>query len=66
MIRAIRTTCQELATTLPVGFIVTPVMIQTLNISIIYPVIAWLATGLLGGISSLLTAIATGLPEVDK
>lgn len=63
-IRALKTVCQELVTTLPAGIIVTPVMIQTMDISYIYVVLAWLATGVLGGIASLLTSLA-GLPEVD-
>ena len=62
-IRALRTTCQELASTLPVGFIVTPVMVQQLHWSVVYVVLAWLGTGLLGGVASLLTSVA-GLPEV--
>lgn len=64
-IRAIRTICQELVTTLPIGFVVTPIMIQTLDWSIVYVILAWLGTGLLGGLSSLLTSLA-GLPEVDE
>lgn len=62
-IRAIKTTCQMLASTLPVGFVVTPVMIQHADWSIIYAIIAWLSTGILGGISSFLTSLA-GLPEL--
>lgn len=65
LIRAIRTVCQDLASTIPVGLVVTPTMIQTLDISIVYIILAWLATGLIGGFLSLLTSIATGLPEVD-
>lgn len=63
-IRAIRTVCQELASTLPVGFVVTPVMIQQLDWSVVYVVLAWLGTGLLGGVVSLLTSLA-GLPELE-
>lgn len=66
LIRAFRTVCQELATTIPVGLVVTPVMIQQLDISVLYIVLAWLATALLGGVTSILTSIATGLPEVEK
>lgn len=64
-IRALKTICQELVTTLPVGFVITPVMVQQLDWSVIYVFLAWLGTGLLGGVSSILSSIATGLPEVD-
>lgn len=63
-IRAIKTTCQTLASTLPVGAMVTPVMVQEADWTMIYAVAAWLATGALSGIASLLTSLA-GLPEVD-
>lgn len=63
--RAVRTTAQELVTTLPVGFAITPVMIQTASWSSVWiAILCWLATGLLGGVASLLTSIARGLPEV--
>ena len=64
-IRAIKTVCQDLASTLPVGIVITPAMVQSFDISFVYVIVAWLATGLLGGIFSLLTSLA-GLPEVDK
>lgn len=65
LIRAVRTMCQTLSATIPAGFVVTPVMVEQLDWKVVYVVIAWLATGLLGGISSVITSIATGLPEVD-
>lgn len=64
-IRALKTVCQTLASTLPVGFVVTPVMIQELDYSIVYIVLAWLVTGVLSGIVSMLTSLA-GLPEVQS
>ena len=64
-IRAIKTTCQTLASTLPVGMMVTPVMVQEADWTVIYAVAAWLATGMLSGFASLLTSLA-GLPEVDE
>lgn len=66
LIRAFRTVCQELATTIPAGLVVTPIMIQQLDISVLYVILAWLATALLGGVVSILTSIATGLPEVEE
>ena len=65
-IRAGRTVAQSLAASLPVGFIITPVMIQHADWTVLYAVLAWLATGLLSGVNTLLTAIATGLPEAEK
>lgn len=65
LIRAIKTIAQTLSATIPAGVVVTPVMIEQLDWKVVYIVIAWLATGLLGGIASILTSIATGLPEVE-
>ena len=65
LIRAFRTVCQTLGSTLPVGVVITPVMVQHANWTVVYVVAAWLGTGLLNGLASLLTSIATGLPEVE-
>ena len=65
LIRAAKTTAQTLASTIPVGFVVTPAMIKEFDCSYILIGVAWLATGLLAGATSILTSIATGLPEVD-
>lgn len=65
-IRALRTVCQTLGSTLPVGIVITPVMIQNADWTVLYVVAAWLGTGLLNGVASLLTSIATGLPEAEK
>ena len=64
-IRAIKTIAQNLVSTLPVGIVVSPVMVQEANWEIIYIILAWLLTGLLGGIASLLTSLA-GLPELEE
>ena len=64
-IRAIKTTAQTLASTLPIGFVVTPIMVQEADWSYLYVVVAWLATGLLSGLASLLTSLA-GIPEVEE
>ena len=63
-VRALKTIAQSLASTLPVGLIVTPVMIENASWSLLYVILAWLATGLLAGIASLLTSLS-GLPEVE-
>ena len=65
LIRALRTICQSLASTLPVGFVITPMMVQEANWTMVYVILAWLGTGLLAGLTSILMSIATGLPEVD-
>ncbi len=64
-VRAVKTVAQTLSSTLPVGFVVTPVMIQNANWSYLYVVAAWLGTGLLAGVASRLTSLA-GLPEVKE
>lgn len=65
IIRAIRSFFQSLASNLPAGLVVTPVMLQTLDINILYVIAAYLATALLHSIASVVTSIATGLPEAD-
>lgn len=64
LVRAVKTVAQTLAGTLPVGFVITPVMIQNANWNYLYIILAWLGTGLVSGIASLLTSLA-GLPEVE-
>lgn len=63
-IRAIKTVAQNLASMLPVGLVITPVMIQEADWTIVYVIVAWLATGMLSGVASLLTSLA-GLPELE-
>ena len=65
LIRALRTVCQTLASMLPVGAVVTPSLLQSLDWSFLLVILAWIGTGLLSGVASILTSIATGLPEVD-
>ena len=64
-IRALKTVAQTLAATIPAGLIITPAMVEAFDISMVYIVLAWLATGLLAGVASLLTSLA-GIPEVDN
>ena len=63
--RALKTIAQTLAGEIPVGFVVTPVMIQNANWSYVTILVAWLMTGCVAGVLSLLTSLA-GLPEVDN
>lgn len=62
--RALRTVAQTLVGSIPTGFIVTANMIKSLDINVLWAILAWLATGLLSGGISVLMSIATGLPEV--
>ena len=64
-VRALRTVCQTLASMLPVGAVVTPSLLQSVDWSFLLVILAWIGTGLLSGVASILTSIATGLPEVD-
>lgn len=61
-IRALKTFAQSLVGTMPVGFVITPVMIQEANWSYLFIILAWIGTGLVSGIISLLTSLA-GIPE---
>lgn len=65
LIRSLRTVCQTMASMLPVGAVVTPSLLQSLDWSFLFVIFAWIGTGLLSGVASMLTSIATGLPE-DK
>ena len=64
-IRALRTFCQSLLSTIPAGATITPVMIQTLDWSFLYVIAAWVGTALLAAFLALVASVATGLPEVD-
>lgn len=64
--RALRTVAQTLVGSVPTGFIVTANMIKSLDINVLWAILAWLATGLLAGGISILMSIATGLPEVEN
>ena len=64
-IRAIKTVAQSLVGMIPVGFMITPDMIQKADWTIAYVILAWLGTGLFAGATSFLTSLA-GLPEVDQ
>lgn len=63
--RALRTVAQTLVGAIPTGFMVTANMIKTIDLNVLWVILAWLATGLLAGAMSILTSIATGLPETN-
>ena len=65
-IRALRTFCQSLVSTLPAGLTITPVMIKEANWTILYTIAAWILTALIAAITSLITSAATGLPELKN
>ena len=64
-VRGVRTFFQTLGTTIPVGTVVTPVMIQELGWNILLVIGAWLGTALLNGFAAFATGMVTGLPEAD-
>lgn len=66
LIRAGRTVAQVLVGTIPAGFVVTPTMIKNADWTVLYAILAWLATGIFTGAMSILNSIATGLPEVKE
>ena len=66
LIRAARTVAQTLVGTFPAGAVVTVQMIQDMDISCLWAILAWLCSGLLSGVMSILTSVATGLPEADS
>lgn len=66
LIRALYTACESLISNLPVGFVITPVMIQSFDWSFLYVVLAWIATALFAGFCAFVRAVVAGLPEVKK
>lgn len=62
--RSLRTVAQTLVGSIPTGVIVTAEMVKGLNINALWAVLAWLGTGLLAGLASILTSLGWGLPEV--
>lgn len=65
LIRAIKTVCQTLVGMLPVGFMITPTMLQNADWNTLWVVSAWLLSGLFSGIASILTSVVAGLPEAS-
>ena len=65
LIRAERSIFQSMASNLPAGLVITPMMIQAFDINVLYIVGAYIATALFHGFAAFVTAIATGLPEAD-
>lgn len=64
--RAKRTVFQTLAGSFPAGVVVTVEMLKNMDMAFVWTVLAWLATGLLAGLASILTSLATGLPETEN
>lgn len=66
LVRAVRTVAQVLAAAIPADIVITAAMIRSADWGVVgLTVLAWLATGLLSGVASLLTSIKTGLPETE-
>jgi hypothetical protein len=64
--RALRTVAQTLVGSIPTGVIVTAEMVKGLNINALWAVLAWLVTGLLAGLASILTSLGWGIPEANS
>ena len=65
LIRAMHTFWQTLAAVIPVGVVVTPKMIKEFDWSIMYIMLAWLATALIAAVFSFIKSMAAGMPEVQ-
>lgn len=65
LIRALWTAGETLVSTLPAGVVITPAMIQSLDWTFLYVILAWLGTGALSFVITFFKCLKTGLPEVD-
>ena len=63
--RALKTVVQTLAASASVGLVISPEMLRDGGVDLLYSFLAWIITGLVAGGYSLLTNLATTLPEVD-
>lgn len=64
-IRAYRSFLQAIVSQIPAGFIITPAMIQYFKISYVYVILAILCNAALYALTSFITCIVGGLPEVN-
>lgn len=64
-VRACRSFFQAIGISIPVGFVVTPMMLQNFNIEYIYTILALIINAALYALASFITCIVGGLPEVD-
>ena len=65
LIRALWTAGETLVSTLPAGIVITPAMIQSLDWTFLFVILAWLGTGALSFVITFFKCLKTGLPEVD-
>ena len=63
--RALKTVLQTLAASASVNLVISPEMLQNGGSDLVYSFIAWILTGVVAGGYSLLTNLATTLPEVE-
>lgn len=66
LIRALYTVGEAMVSTLPVGFVITPAMIQSFDWSFLFVILAWLFTALFTGFIAFVRAMISGLPEVEE
>lgn len=64
-VRAYRSFLQAIVAQIPAGFVITPAMIQYFKISYIYVILAVICNATLYGLTSFITCIVGGLPEVQ-
>lgn len=64
--RAKRTAIEYICSSIPVGTVITPAMIQNFNFNVVkWVVLAWLATGIIQVAGAFFWALQTGVPEVQ-
>ena len=64
--RAKRTAIEYICSSIPVGTVITPAMIQNFNFNVVkWVVLAWLATGIIQVAGAFFWALKTGVPEVQ-
>ena len=64
-VRAYRSFFQGIVAQIPAGFVITPAMIQYFKVGYIYVILAILANAALYSLTSFVTCLIGGLPEVN-
>ena len=64
-VRAYRSFLQAIVAQIPAGFVITPAMIQYFKIGYVYIIVAIICNAALYGLTSFITCVVGGLPEVQ-